>query len=264
MISVVVMVPGLIFLFMGGLKLGIDFTGGSMFELAFKSPPKISELRTELAKIDKETFSDAQVSELKDASGKTITTIRSKPVDNKEQVKIFKDFKSKFGECGICAKVCPPQCIWIVQQTDDAGKPIPKPDEFFIDTSVCIRPVLICTEINETIPPPLRFSQAADATPDAQTHFFGYSLALLSDLAQAYNYDLLRLDFNNAFLLAREYNHFWPNLSAEAAYVNYRQNPRPKYNADMEELLALPPDLAQTFIHRHFARFQGQYLLSGP
>ncbi|MBT9544427.1 MAG: 4Fe-4S binding protein [Candidatus Sericytochromatia bacterium] len=40
--------------------------------------------------------------------------------------------------CGICAKVCPPQCIWIVQQTDDAGKPIPKPDEFFIDTSVCM------------------------------------------------------------------------------------------------------------------------------
>lgn len=40
--------------------------------------------------------------------------------------------------CGICAKVCPPQCIWIVQQTDDAGKPVPKPDEFFIDTSVCM------------------------------------------------------------------------------------------------------------------------------
>lgn len=40
--------------------------------------------------------------------------------------------------CGICAKVCPPQCIWIVQQTDEAGKPVPKPDEFFIDTSVCM------------------------------------------------------------------------------------------------------------------------------
>lgn len=97
-ISILVMVPGLIYLFMGGLKLGIDFTGGSMFELAFKSPPAISELRTELAKIDQETFSDAQVSELKDANGKTITSIRSKPVDNKEQLKIFKEFKSKFGE----------------------------------------------------------------------------------------------------------------------------------------------------------------------
>jgi hypothetical protein len=126
------------------------------------------------------------------------------------------------------------------------------------------RPVLICTEINETIPPPLRFTQAADAAPDAQAHFFGYSLALLYDLAQENNYDLLRLDFNNAFLVSREYNHFWPALSAEAAYLSYRQNPRPEYNADLDELLALPPDLAQTFIHRHFGRFQGQYLLSGP
>jgi formate hydrogenlyase subunit 6/NADH:ubiquinone oxidoreductase subunit I len=25
--------------------------------------------------------------------------------------------------CGICAKVCPPQCIWIVRDMDDAGKP---------------------------------------------------------------------------------------------------------------------------------------------
>lgn len=48
------------------------------------------------------------------------------------------DKETRCTSCGICAKVCPPQCIWIVQQTDDAGKPIPKPDEFFIDTSVCM------------------------------------------------------------------------------------------------------------------------------
>lgn len=41
--------------------------------------------------------------------------------------------------CGICAKVCPPQCIWIVR-TDDpkTGKPIPQPAEFYIDTDVCM------------------------------------------------------------------------------------------------------------------------------
>ena len=26
--------------------------------------------------------------------------------------------------CGICAKVCPPQCIWIVRAKDEKGKPI--------------------------------------------------------------------------------------------------------------------------------------------
>jgi len=91
-------IPCLILIFMGGIKLGIDFTGGSMFELAFAKAPKISELRKELQTINKETFSDAQLSEMKDSAGKTITSIRSKPIDNKEQVKIFNDLKSKFGE----------------------------------------------------------------------------------------------------------------------------------------------------------------------
>jgi NADH-quinone oxidoreductase subunit I len=40
--------------------------------------------------------------------------------------------------CGICAKVCPPQCIWIVQEMDEKNKPVPNPEEFFIDTSVCM------------------------------------------------------------------------------------------------------------------------------
>ncbi|MCB0045775.1 MAG: 4Fe-4S binding protein [Caldilineaceae bacterium] len=40
--------------------------------------------------------------------------------------------------CGICAKVCPPQCIWIVRDSDDAGKPITRPAEFYIDISVCM------------------------------------------------------------------------------------------------------------------------------
>ena len=40
--------------------------------------------------------------------------------------------------CGICAKVCPPQCIWIVRAKDERGKPMTKPAEFFIDTSICM------------------------------------------------------------------------------------------------------------------------------
>lgn len=40
--------------------------------------------------------------------------------------------------CGICAKVCPPQCIWIVRGSDANGKPIPEPQEFSIDMSICM------------------------------------------------------------------------------------------------------------------------------
>jgi len=41
--------------------------------------------------------------------------------------------------CGICAKVCPPQCIWIIRSSDPAtGRPIPDPAEFYIDTDICM------------------------------------------------------------------------------------------------------------------------------
>jgi len=41
--------------------------------------------------------------------------------------------------CGICAKVCPPQCIWIVRSNDpQTGRPIPEPTEFYIDADICM------------------------------------------------------------------------------------------------------------------------------
>ena len=41
--------------------------------------------------------------------------------------------------CGICAKVCPPQCIWIVRTNDpETGKPVPQPAEFYIDADICM------------------------------------------------------------------------------------------------------------------------------
>jgi NADH-quinone oxidoreductase subunit I len=41
--------------------------------------------------------------------------------------------------CGICARVCPPQCIWIVRSSDPlTGRPIPDPAEFTIDADICM------------------------------------------------------------------------------------------------------------------------------
>jgi NADH-quinone oxidoreductase subunit I len=41
--------------------------------------------------------------------------------------------------CGICSKVCPPQCIWIMRSSDpETGRPIPEPTEFFIDIDICM------------------------------------------------------------------------------------------------------------------------------
>lgn len=40
--------------------------------------------------------------------------------------------------CDICAKECPPKCIYIVREFDEAGKPLKKPAIFDIDFTVCM------------------------------------------------------------------------------------------------------------------------------
>lgn len=44
--STLIIIPGLIFIFMGGLKFGIDFTGGSLLEYKFENSIDIEELRS--------------------------------------------------------------------------------------------------------------------------------------------------------------------------------------------------------------------------
>lgn len=64
-----------------------------------------------------------------DAAGKPIVDAAT----GKEQIGV-----ERCTACGICAKVCPPQCIWIVRAVGDDGKPKPRPSEFFIDIDVCM------------------------------------------------------------------------------------------------------------------------------
>ncbi len=40
--------------------------------------------------------------------------------------------------CGICARVCPPQCIWIERATDEKGRPSARPSGFWIDAVICM------------------------------------------------------------------------------------------------------------------------------
>ena len=48
--------------------------------------------------------------------------------------------------CKICEKECPPQCIFIIQERDAAGKAVRRPRVFNIDISVCMS-CQICTEV---------------------------------------------------------------------------------------------------------------------
>ncbi|MDB2499798.1 NADH-quinone oxidoreductase subunit I, partial [bacterium] len=48
--------------------------------------------------------------------------------------------------CTLCEKACPPQCIYIIKDKDENGKPIKRPAVFDIDSSVCMS-CQLCVEV---------------------------------------------------------------------------------------------------------------------
>lgn len=54
--------------------------------------------------------------------------------------------KMRCTACKICEIECPPQCIYIVMERDEKGKPLQRPKVFDIDTSVCMQ-CGICVEV---------------------------------------------------------------------------------------------------------------------
>lgn len=81
-ISTLVILPGLFFLFKGGLKFGIDFTGGALLEYKFEKP---------IAKNELETF--GQVVE----SGQNTYLIRTTVVSHERLQELKKQINDKFG-----------------------------------------------------------------------------------------------------------------------------------------------------------------------
>jgi len=128
------------------------------------------------------------------------------------------------------------------------------------------RPSLLCVEINEKIPPPLKFTVKWD--PDyvwREDHFYGQSISQLDMLCNQYGYALVKLHYNNAFLIPREISPD-PALSPVEAYrTGYLEYSDRKekfpWNADMEELLNLRPEEARDFLNKFFEAYTGKYVL---
>jgi len=125
------------------------------------------------------------------------------------------------------------------------------------------RPHLVVTEINEKIPPPIRFVVRFDPDFRLQHHFFGYSIASLEDLCARRDYALIALEYNNAFLAPRELEGVRPLDFTEAYRRGYleRSDRRERFhrNLDMEALHTLSPAEGVEFIRRFFSRHEGKY-----
>ncbi len=127
------------------------------------------------------------------------------------------------------------------------------------------RPSLICTEINEKIPPPVRFSVRFDEDHRwAGDHFYGQSLCMLEKLAREKGYRLVALEYNNAFLLPDEIAGP-PAVSAEELYfMGYLSKPdrlgRLPWNREMEYLRELSPEEMVVELKRYFSNYTGRFI----
>ncbi len=128
------------------------------------------------------------------------------------------------------------------------------------------RPRLIITEINEKIPPPIKFMVNYDPDFVLREHFFGYSIAWLEELCAKHGYALIDLEYNNAFLAPKELAGSRA-LTAEAAYRKgylERRDRREKFhrNENMEALHSLSPEDGVKFIRQFFAHVSDKYDIS--
>jgi hypothetical protein len=140
-------------------------------------------------------------------------------------------------------------------------------DYWVLDTILSkFRPGLIITEINENIPPPLRF--VVKLNPDFQLrhHFYGYSIAMLEDLCRKYNYGILELEYNNVFLAPAELASARFRDAAPVYREGYleRQDRKERFasNLDMEALHSLSPEAGIAFLQKFYANEAGNYYLA--
>jgi preprotein translocase subunit SecF len=73
-VSAILTIPGLVFIFLGGLRPSIDFTGGTEWEVRYEDQPAAGEMTTALAELG---YPDALVTELSDG----FLRIRTEPID---------------------------------------------------------------------------------------------------------------------------------------------------------------------------------------
>ncbi len=127
------------------------------------------------------------------------------------------------------------------------------------------RPMLINAEINEKIPPPIKFTVTySPAYQYRADHFFGQSISQLYELCKSHQYSIVELYYSNVLLIPNELNTN-QSLTPEEAYdAGYRGRPDRKskfpWNEDVEELLHVAPSEGVYFINRLFEKYKGAYL----
>lgn len=89
--SLLIILPGLYFLIISGLKLGIDFTGGALLEYSFEKDVNLDELNKQISS------QGIEIGQITSSSNKTYI-IRTKPLEQDKINKLKLNLNEKFGK----------------------------------------------------------------------------------------------------------------------------------------------------------------------
>lgn len=193
--------------------------------------------------------------------------------DARRARKLAKTYERLAGVAACHARVAPETVIRLLEahsverEFDVLSLDIDSYDYLVLDAVLShFRPRIIVTEINEKIPPPVRFHVKYDPDFRLQHHFYGYSIASLADLAARHGYAIMELEYNNAFLAPRELYGDATESVEEIYRKGYleRADRAKKFssNHDVDILHSMTPRAAVKFIDHFFARHRGKYELS--
>lgn len=140
--------------------------------------------------------------------------------------------------------------------------------DYFVLSSILqkYRPKLICTEINEKIPPPIRFTVLPNRSYFwAGDLFFGQSLSQVGKLCERVNYQVVQIEYNNAFLMPSEIT----SKNSDSLEDIYRKGylnkvdrlSRLPWNKEFEPIYKMGIEDAVTFINEKYKKYEGKYLI---
>jgi hypothetical protein len=187
--------------------------------------------------------------------------------------RLAKTYKPFTNVAALCARITPQTIVALLEEHNVArdfsvlSLDIDSYDYLVLDAVLTkFRPQIVVTEINEKIPPPVRFHVNYDADFQLSHHFYGYSIQSLADLCARHDYTILELEYNNAFIAPRELAGD-ARASVEEIYRRgylERSDRLKKFssNNDVDILHTLSPPEALKFINRFFAKHRGKYELS--
>lgn len=142
-------------------------------------------------------------------------------------------------------------------------------DYFVLDKILSkYRPAIVCAEINEKIPPPIKFTVLYDDSfkwTDAP--FFGQSIQQVQVLCNDHNYSIIFVEYNNVFLVNNELSHSFDRPTVKDVWLDgYLNRPDRKrkwsHNKNFEHIYSLSPSESMDFINKAFIKHIGKYTIS--